>query len=272
MMMISKNCHSGRETTAPETSSQPTSDVSRTISVVIPCRNDGALLERTLESLGLQTLAPNEIIVVDNASTDKTQEVAKKYGARIIYESQPSVLRATAAGFDAARSDVILRTDADVIIPSDFIEQVHRAWTLAELASGKSVIGITGSARFELPGWKGDLISRIYLRAYQKAVGSTLGHVPLFGTNCSILTSWWHEVRSHLDLSDPLVHDDMHISFAVRANETIWLQDDLSLDTDPRPLFGLRQLFTRFHRGFHTIFVNWKTSPPHRRLQERKNS
>ncbi|MEY8579066.1 glycosyltransferase family A protein [Corynebacteriaceae bacterium 6-324] len=271
-MMISKNRHSGRETTDPETSSQPTSEVLRTISVVIPCRNDGALLERTLKSLSLQTLAPDEIIVVDNASTDKTQEVAKKYGARIIYESQPSVLRATAAGFDAARSDVILRTDADVIIPSDFIEQVHQVWNFADLASGKSVIGITGSARFELPGWKGDLISRIYLKAYQKAVGSTLGHVPLFGTNCSILTSWWQEVRSHLDLSDPFVHDDIHISFAVRANETIWLQDDLSLDTDPRPLFGLRQIFTRFHRGFHTIFVNWKTSPPNRRLLERKNT
>ncbi|APT95707.1 glycosyl transferase family A [Corynebacterium stationis] len=243
----------------------------KSISVVIPCKNDGALLAEALESLAKQTVKADEIIVVNNASADDTKTIGEKFGAQVVNEDRIGVLRATATGFDLAKSDIILRLDADVVLKPDFIERVHQIWTNAAESSGKKVVGVTGSARFMLPGRKADLYSRLYLGAYRAAVRSTLGHQPLFGTNFSIPRCWWEQVRESIDFNNSLVHDDMHLSFAVRPDETVWLQKDLTLDTDPRPLHGIRQFINRFRRGFYTIFLNWKNSPPHRRLAERRS-
>jgi len=56
------------------------------ISVVIPAYNEEKLLKKTLESIRDQIEKPFEIIVVDNNSTDKTAQVAKKMGAIVIKE------------------------------------------------------------------------------------------------------------------------------------------------------------------------------------------
>ena len=55
------------------------------ISVVIPCHNAGRWIGETLRSVAAQTLAPHEVIVVDDASTDDSREVYErfaKYDAR----------------------------------------------------------------------------------------------------------------------------------------------------------------------------------------------
>ncbi|MDX6367652.1 MAG: hypothetical protein QOK30_2728, partial [Nocardioidaceae bacterium] len=57
-----------------------------TVSVVIPVRDDAAALRGCLHSLTCQTMAPMEIVVVDNASTDDSAAIAIRYGARIVAE------------------------------------------------------------------------------------------------------------------------------------------------------------------------------------------
>ena len=53
------------------------------ISVIIPCRNEAGVIDHLLESLTIQTKKPDEIIVVDSASTDNTVECAKAYSSKL---------------------------------------------------------------------------------------------------------------------------------------------------------------------------------------------
>lgn len=244
----------------------------RTVTVVIPCLNDAVLLRRCLDSLRAQQVPADEIIVVDNGSTDESAEVARRGGARVVTEPRRGITWATQAGFNAATGDILVRTDADILAPEDYIARLHRAWDAAERSPGRRVIGVTGAARFELAGALTPLqglVSGLYLGAYHRTVGSALGHYPLFGTNFSVRADWWAGVRDAVDFSDPYVHEDMHLSFAVRADETVWLQPDLVVDMDDRALRGVGQLMVRFRRGFYTVFRNWRHHPPHRRLAER---
>lgn len=240
-----------------------------TLSLVIPCLNDAPLLERCLASFTSQTVLPEEIIVVDNGSTDNSAEIAIAAGARVIEEPRRGITWATQTGFNAAGGDILLRVDADTEVGPGFVAKLHQTWKAASSSPGRRVVGVTGSARFDLPGARGRIASKLYLGAYRWSVGSALGHRPLFGTNFSILNDWWREVRDNVDFSDTFVHDDMHLSFAVRENETIWFQADLVVAMDDRALRGAQQLLVRFHRGFHTIRVNWRPHPPHRRLAQR---
>ncbi len=86
-----------------------------TISVVIPAHNNGGYLKRSIESVLSQSVKADEIIIVDDGSTDNTAEVARGYGDKIVYVRQSnsgaSVARNT--GIRVSTSEWIAFLDAD---------------------------------------------------------------------------------------------------------------------------------------------------------------
>ncbi len=211
--------------------------------------------------------------MVDNASTDNTSEVARSFGAHIIYEQQVGITWAASAGYDAATQlghHIILRTDADAWAQPGFVDKLRHEWA-RPAPNSKRVVGVTGRATFDLVAG-GKLASAIYLNAYRLSVGAALGHTPFFGTNASFTTQWWSEVRDSLDLSDTQSHDDIQLSFAVRPNETVRYVPTLNLHMDPRALKGAAQLHSRFSRGWHSMLKGFAYSAPPRRLVERWTS
>lgn len=84
-------------------------------SVVIPAYNAGATLTRTLDSVLAQTWPAHEIIVVDDGSSDNTEEVVAAYGDRVTYLRQKNAGPSTARnrGVEAASGEWIAFLDAD---------------------------------------------------------------------------------------------------------------------------------------------------------------
>ena len=115
------------------------SDVS--YSVIIPAYNEESFLPGTLTALheAMEGVPyPGEIIVVDNDSSDKTTEVARKFGATIVHEPFRQIARARNSGAQAAKSNVLVFLDADTILP---LPLLHEALLL--LNSGSSCGGGT---------------------------------------------------------------------------------------------------------------------------------
>lgn len=85
------------------------------VSVVVPCYNGEAYLERTLQSALDQTLPPREVIVVDDGSTDDSVGVAQSFGSlvKVIRQANAGESRARNVGIDAATGDWIALLDAD---------------------------------------------------------------------------------------------------------------------------------------------------------------
>ncbi len=83
------------------------------ISVIIPAYNASAYLAEALESVRAQTIQPDEIIVVDNASTDGTGELALNLGVRLEREHQQGAAHARNRGIAAAKGDLLAFLDAD---------------------------------------------------------------------------------------------------------------------------------------------------------------
>lgn len=98
------------------------------VSVVIPAHNEEKFITKTLKSLKSQNYGGKiEIIVVDNASTDKTAKIAKRFGAKVIFENRKGVQFARQTGFEAAQGVYIASTDADSILPSNWLKQLVKA-------------------------------------------------------------------------------------------------------------------------------------------------
>jgi len=94
------------------------------ISIVIPAHNEEQFLPETLLAIKNQTYTNFEVIVVDNNSTDATAEIAKKYGATVISEKIKGVAAARQAGFMTAKGSIIASTDADTIVPRNWLSRI----------------------------------------------------------------------------------------------------------------------------------------------------
>ena len=120
------------------------------ISLVIPAHNEenyiGWCLDAAIENSGGKFY---EIIVVDNASTDKTKETAeKRKGVRVVYEAQKGLTRARERGFREAKGDLIAYIDADTLMPPGWFESVEK-----EFGKNPQLASLSGPYRYyDIPG------------------------------------------------------------------------------------------------------------------------
>ena len=99
------------------------------VSVVVPVFNGEAELEQCLSALRNSGVAPLEIIVVDDGSTDRSKEVATRHGARVLSTGGRSgPARARNLGAHDAKGDVLFFLDADVVAQADAVGRVRAAF------------------------------------------------------------------------------------------------------------------------------------------------
>src|SRR5689334_5506522 len=96
-----------------------------TLSVIVPVLNGGKAFEKCMAALSKSTIKPLELWVVDDGSGDGSDELARKYGARVLYTgkrgSGPAHARNLAA--QQAAGDILFFTDADCAVHPDTLER-----------------------------------------------------------------------------------------------------------------------------------------------------
>jgi len=91
------------------------------LSIIIPTLNEEDYLPLLLESIKKQNFAEGEVIVADARSQDKTVEIAKSYGCKVVPGGLPP--KARNEGAKKARGELFLFLDADVILPENSLEK-----------------------------------------------------------------------------------------------------------------------------------------------------
>lgn len=100
-------------------------------SVIIPAFNEEKTISQTLESVLGQNFPRRqyEIIVVNNNSTDKTAAIVQKFPAvKLIHEPKQGYVYALKRGAKEARGKILVFTDADTIVPPDWLSQYQKAY------------------------------------------------------------------------------------------------------------------------------------------------
>ena len=235
-----------------------------TVSVVIPARDDATALARCLDLLAAQTLAPLEVVVVDNGSTDQTARVARERGARVVAETVVGIPQAAARGYDEARGEVVARLDADSRPDPRWVERV------ASRMHEPDLVAVTGVGVFyDAPRGVRGLWSLLYLGAYYAFTHLALGHTTLWGSSMAVRRSVWQEVRGQVHRDDAELHDDLDLAFVLGPHRRIRLDPRLSVGVSARSLHGRAQRRRRMERARRTIETNWAVQPPWLRWRDR---
>ncbi|PPL19429.1 glycosyltransferase family 2 protein [Microterricola pindariensis] len=245
---------------------QPAEPTAITIAVVIPSRNDAQLLAVCLAHLAAQTRPADEIIVVDNASSDDTAAVCAAAGVRRIYWAAPGVGGASAVGFDAARAGILARLDADSRPGPDWLARVE-----AGLGEAGDFALVTGPGDFyggtALVRWAGRVL---YLGGYFHVVGPMLGHPPVFGSNYAMTAAVWERIGPAVARDEPRIHDDLDVSYLVRPDMSVRVDPAMRMPVSARPFESWGALGLRLGKAWTTLAHEFRRERPWNRRRERK--
>jgi len=162
------------------------------LTLVIPVYNEEDSLYACLSAAVRQDVPFDQIIVVDNNSSDSTAVIASSFEeVTLIHEPRQGVIHARTTGFDSATGDIIARIDADTIIPSDW--SAH----LLQIFADPSIDAVSGRAAYY-----GIAYNQLWNSAdlyFRRRLNRLLADRNfLWGANMAITRSAWLRVRPHL--------------------------------------------------------------------------
>jgi len=214
--------------------------------------NEARVIPACIHSLLAQTRPPDEIIVVNNASTDETAAVAGAIpGVRVVNEPIKGLVVARETARQVATSDVLAYVDADCRVPLQWLERVERRF-----AGRPGVVAITGPYRY----YDWDRTGRMLIRTYDHVVappthlivhyGLGLGAI-LYGGNFAVRNDALEQIGG-FDQSVDFHGEDTNLGRRLTPVGCVELARDCWVWTSARRYraMGKRKVFGLYVRNF----------------------
>jgi glycosyltransferase involved in cell wall biosynthesis len=222
---------------------------SLTLALIIPAYNEENHIGDCLRSIERQTVVPDEVIVVDNNSTDRTIEIARTFDfVKIINEKKQGLTPTRNRGFREAKSDLLGRLDADSVLAPDWVETAKKVFKNDEVDAASGPARIRVDSHFARP--ETTLWTKIYF-LYALAI---FRFRVLWGPNMVLRRQAWLEVKNELCEDDELVHEDQDLSIILKShNKKIIFLKNLLISTDGLRLAYVPKALEYNHRRRLTL-------------------
>ena len=158
------------------------------VSIVIPAYNEEEFIAQTLKTVCALDYPDFEVIVVDNASTDKTSEIAKQFPVKVVFEKNKGLLYARERGRVEATGDIIANIDADCVVDSDWLSKA------IPLFKNKKVIAVSGPYDY----FDGSPVFRAFSLSIQKYMYTAMSHVLRFMNKGGIIIGGNNLIRADI--------------------------------------------------------------------------
>ncbi|MEA3356128.1 MAG: glycosyltransferase family 2 protein [Candidatus Bipolaricaulota bacterium] len=231
------------------------------VSVVIPAFNEEEEIRECLESLRQRSFPYFEVIVVDNGSKDATASIARTFGIHVIEERECGIARARQTGFEAAHGKVIASTDADTVVPPDWVSGIQQAF-----AQDPALWAVFGPIRLKRGSSPDPCVN--HLLPFFERVGvdyhhgtAVLGLPQFFGANFAVQREAFVRVGGFRSLRDGHYYrrsEDIQLGLKLHRAGKIRFLEDLAVWTSARkldrhlwwiPISNVRDYFSFFVRG-----------------------
>jgi glycosyltransferase involved in cell wall biosynthesis len=225
---------------------------SRTFTAIVCAYNEATVLPACLYSLLAQTRPPDEILIINNASTDDTGAVARAIpGVRVIDEPSKGLVIARETARRAASGDILAYVDADCRVPLQWLERVERRFD-----ADRSLVAVTGPYQF----YDWDRTGRALLRGYDLSVaplthavvhhGLGLGAI-LYGGNFAVRRSALAAIGG-FDVSVEFHGEDTNLGRRLTPHGRVELAGDCWVWTSARRYHAMGKwtVFSLYVRNF----------------------
>ncbi len=216
-----------------------------TFSVIIPAKNEAEYLPVLLSSINNQTLQPDEVIVADAHSVDKTKEISEKFGAKVVDGGRPSTGRNN--GAKNAKSELIYFLDADVeLLDKNFFQK-------SILSFKNQKLDVATADVLPKDGNVFDVITHKVYNRYVRIMYRRLPHTPGF---CILIKKELHDAIGGFDESISFCEDHEYAGRAAKKGKFGFLENvEIPVSTrrmnkDGRINIVLKYLLAEMHLMF----------------------
>jgi len=237
---------------APHEAFVPTSERrARTVpvTVLVPAYNEGASLGDTLISLLTQSVAPAEILVIDDCSTDNTALVAQRFGVAVLRPPRNTGSKAGAQSFALryVKTPFVMAIDADTTLAADAIERLMPAF------DDPAVVAACGSViprRIRSIWERGRYIEYLFAFTFYKRVQEAWG-APLIASGCFSMYRA-SALRAAGGWQTRTLAEDMDLTwtFYQRGGKVRFIPEAVSYPIEPQNFHFLGKQLKRWSHGF----------------------
>lgn len=212
------------------------------IAIIVLVYNEEDNILSCLHSIVNQTIPFDQLIIINNNSTDNSDAIIKDFIKRyqdknIIYgnEGEQGIIPARNHGFRLANTDIIAKVDADTTLGRTWISEILEAF------EDDKVVGVSTMPKFydmELPVLRE--IYRLSQLVYTYISFLVFGSFVLYGTSMAIRASYWPIILPKLQKDELACHEDIDISIYLKKYGKIKYIKNISAKTSVRRYISLR--------------------------------
>jgi len=227
------------------------------ISILIPAYNEEKSIWKCVNSCLNQTRKPDEIIIVNDGSTDKTLDILKRYLGKIVIvnlkKNTGNKSKAQEMGLKFVTGDIFITTDADTILNRNFVKRIEESF------NDKEVTAVCGYVESSECNWITNVRAINYLvgqTIYKKAQSYIGALFVLIGCGSAFRTD---RFKKYVTFDHDNVTEDLDFTYKLKlANKKIILQEKAVVYTqDPNNLKSyFRQLYRWYSGGWYCLRKN----------------
>lgn len=228
------------------------------LTVIVPAYNEAASITDTIKSIQTQSVPPDEIVVIDDFSTDNTGELARKCGATVVRPPSNTGSKAGAQNFalDNVKTPYVMAIDADTTLAPDAIEK---------LMQGINRPGIAAACGFVLPRhvktlWeRGRYIEYLFAFTFYKPIQDYYGK-PLISSGCFSVYKT-DILKANRGWSTRTMAEDMDLtwSFYQQGHGVRFIPEAVCYPIEPHNFLFMGKQLKRWSHGFvQNVKLHWK--------------
>ncbi|NUR88630.1 MAG: glycosyltransferase [Nonomuraea sp.] len=219
------------------------------VTVIVPAHDEEAGLPATLRSIAAQTVLPDQVIVVDDGSTDGTGAVATQWGATVLRPAAQLGSKARAQNFALpyCEGDLILAVDADTVLAPDYIERMLPAFADPDVVIAAGNV----QARHTRTPWeRGRAVEYLFGFHWHRPI-QHLANSPVVCSGCCSMMRR-RVLEEFGGFPERTIVEDMDLTWSqqVAGRKAVYVGGAEAWAADPESLTYLRRQVWRWMSGF----------------------
>ncbi|RII17647.1 Poly-beta-1,6-N-acetyl-D-glucosamine synthase [Streptomyces sp. YIM 130001] len=225
------------------------SDIGSGVTVIVPAHNEEAGLPATLESLAQQSLPAERVIVVDDASCDRTGEVAAAHGVTVLRPPHNLGSKAKAQNYALpyCTTDLVLAVDADTVLAPDYIERTAAVFDDPEVVVAAGNV----QTRHTRTLWeRGRSVEYLFGFHWHRPIQHRAGSPMVCSGCCSVFRR--ADLVAFGGFPERTIVEDMDYTWSqqIAGRRALYVSDAVAWAADPETLTYLRKQVWRWMAGF----------------------
>ena len=220
-----------------------------TVSAIIPIKDEAGTLASTIESLQMQSIKLKQIIVIDDASTDESNQIANAYESILVLKNDQSLGKARSINrtLNFVNSDLVAIIDGDTTLEKTFIEKVMKKFNSEDVAAASGFV-VPSKKSENAAVRRARVIEDYYSQSTLKRGQDLIGGLFVVSGCCALYRT---NTLKQYNIPEDTLTEDLDLTWQLqRTGYRVSFTNAYAYTIEPKTISEYRHQIKRWYAGF----------------------